>query len=132
TTSFTEERMARNTDEGLAAIAKLIRSDNRVLAERMSAITGGGGQGADLETAKLTLRAIKELQATLVADVTDSMDRRHQQMSEQLHRESQAQTETMAKVAEVLATKVDRLSIKIDEGVGGELQVVADRVSNAL
>ena len=38
----------------------------------------------------------------------------------------------MVKVAEVLGEKMDRLSVRVDEGVGGDLQVVIDRMSDAI
>jgi hypothetical protein len=56
--SQTEERMAEHVDEGLGALAKMIRSDNRVIAQRMS----GAPSDTDAATAKQVLRAVKELQ----------------------------------------------------------------------
>jgi hypothetical protein len=38
----------------------------------------------------------------------------------------------MLKVAEVLGQKIDRLSIRVDEGVGNDLQIVVDRMSDAI
>ena len=38
----------------------------------------------------------------------------------------------MIKVAEVLGAKIDRLSIRVDEGVGNDLQIVVDRMSDAI
>jgi uncharacterized protein YukE len=129
--SRTEERMTERFDEGVGALAKMIRSDNRVLAERM-AVAPPGSTGVDAETVKQTLRAVKELQAGLGADVVGSMERRFQSMSEQLHKETQSTAEAMVKVAEVLGGKMDRLSVRVDEGVGGDLQIVIDRMSDAI
>jgi hypothetical protein len=124
----TEERLGERVEGGLGALAKLIRSDNQILAERMSASAGAG----DADAARQTLRAVKELQAGLGADVLGSVERRFQTMSEQLHKETQSTTEAMVKVAEVLGEKVDRLSVRVDEGVGGDLQIVIDRMSDAI
>jgi hypothetical protein len=38
----------------------------------------------------------------------------------------------MLKIAEVLGGKIDRLSIRVDEGVGNDLQIVVDRMSDAI
>jgi len=117
-----EERLAAHVDDRIAALAKLMRADNRVIAEHLSS------GGSDTETARQTLRAVKELQATVAGEV----DARFQTMAEQLHRESQSTVETMAKVAEVLANKMDRISVRIDEGYGNDLQVVVERMSDAI
>jgi len=127
----TEERLTERVEGGLGALAKMIRSDNRVLAERMSAAPAATGS-LDAETVKQTLRAVKELQAGLGADVVGSVERRFQTMSEQLHKETQSTAEAMVKVAEVLGQKIDRLSVRVDEGVGGDLQIVIDRMSDAI
>jgi hypothetical protein len=119
-----EERMAAHVDDRIAALAKLMRADNRVIAEHLAT----AGAGGDVETARQTLRAVKEMQASLTGDV----DARFHSMAEQLHRESQSTVETMAKVAEVLARKMDGISVRIDEGYGNDLQVVVERMSDAI
>ncbi|MEO8423703.1 MAG: hypothetical protein ABI595_07285 [Actinomycetota bacterium] len=126
----TEERMSEHIDDRLAALAKMIRADNRVIAERMTAPESS--TGIDMDIAKQTLRAIKELQAGMGSDVVGSLERKFQTMSEQLHKETQSTTEAMVKVAEVLGEKMDRLSVRVDEGVGGDLQIVIDRMSDAI
>jgi hypothetical protein len=118
------ERMASHVDDRVTALAKLVRADNRAIAEALT--RGGGGEEGD--TSKQTLRAVKELQASLAGDV----ERRFQSMTEQLHSESQSTVETMAKVAEVLAEKMDRLSVRVDEGYGNDLQIVIERMSDAI
>ena len=42
------------------------------------------------------------------------------------------QQESMVKVAEVLGEKIDRLTVRVDEGVGNDLQIVIDRMSDAI
>jgi hypothetical protein len=127
----TEERMSEHMDDRLAALAKMIRSDNRVIAERVSSAPEGS-TGVDAEIAKQTLRAVKELQAGMGTDVMGAVERKFQSMSEQLHKETQSTAEAMVKVAEVLGEKMDRLSVRVDEGVGGDLQIVIDRMSDAI
>jgi len=38
----------------------------------------------------------------------------------------------MVKVAEVLGEKIDRLTVRVDEGVGSDMQVVIDRMTDAI
>jgi hypothetical protein len=120
-----EQRMAKHVDDRVSAIARLIRSDNRVLASKMAASPATDG---DADTTKRTLRAVKELQASLAGDV----ERRFSSMAEQLHRETQSTAEAMVKLAEVMGDRLDRLSVKIDEGYGNDLQIVIDRMSDAI
>jgi hypothetical protein len=129
-----EERMTTHIDDRMTAIARLIRSDNQVLAEKMTAgSTAGGSDGAlDPELLRQVLRSLKELQAGMASDMLGTMDRRFQVMSDQLHHEAQGQAEAMLKIAEVLGEKIDRLSVRVDEGVGSELQIVVDRMSDAI
>ena len=124
------ERLERHVDDRLTALAKMIRSDNQVLSERMSTPPGAAAGGGD--SAKLALRAVKELQASLAGDVLGSMDRRFQTMADQLHTETQSTAEAMVKVAEVMGQKIDRLSVRIDEGYGNDIQIVIDRMGDAI
>ena len=49
-----------------------------------------------------------------------------------MHRDAQLQAEAMVKVAEVLSDKIDRLSVRVDESVGSDIQIVVDRMSDAI
>jgi len=93
---------------------------------------GAGLSSADSESLRQTLRAVKELEAGLASDVLGTMDRRFQTVSDQLHKETQSTAEAMIKVAEVIGEKIDRLSIRIDEGYGSDIQVVVDRMGDAI
>ena len=53
-------------------------------------------------------------------------------MSDQLHKESQSPAEAMLKVAEVLGDKIDRSVDRVDEGYGNDVQIVVDRMSEAI
>jgi len=131
-----QEQIIGHLDDRMMAIARLIRSDNQALADKVAAIepTGPTGQdGArDPELLRGVVRSIKELEAGMANEMVGTMDRRFQAMSDQLHREGQAQAEAMLKIAELLSDKIDRLSIRVDEGVGGDLQIVVDRMSDAI
>ena len=123
------ERLERHVDDRLTALARMIRSDNRAIVERL---TDAPASVNPDESAKLVLRAVKEMQATLPTDVTGSMDVRFQTMADQLHKETQSTTEAMVKVAEVMGQKIDRLSVRIDEGYGNDIQIVIDRMDAAI
>ena len=132
-----EERMRTHLDDRMTAIAKLIRSDNQVLVERFAASTAdaptaSGEPVADAELMRQVLRAVKELEAGLASDMLGTMDRRFQTVADQLHKETQSTAEAMLKIAEILGEKIDRLTVRVDEGVGGEMQVVVDRMSDAI
>jgi hypothetical protein len=128
-----EERMRAHVDDRVTAIARLIRSDNEALANRFA--PGGASAsagGADTEALRQTLRSIKELQAGMAGDVLSSVDRRFQTMSDQLHKETQSTAEAMLTVAERLNAKLDRLTALVDEGYGSDVQIVVDRMSEAI
>jgi hypothetical protein len=134
----TEERLMLHMDDRMTAIAKLIRSDNQALASKLETSVAatapgtGGLSEADSESLRQTLRAVKELEAGLASDMLGTMDRRFQTVSDQLHNESQSTAESMIKVAEVIGEKIDRLSVRIDEGYGSDIQVVVDRMGDAI
>jgi hypothetical protein len=131
-----QEQIIGHLDDRMMSIARLIRSDNQALADKVAAIEPApstGEDGArDPELLRGLVRSIKELEAGMANEMVGTMDRRFQAMSDQLHREGQAQAEAMLKIAELLSDKIDRLSIRVDEGVGGDLQIVVDRMSDAI
>ena len=124
-----EERMRAHVDDRVTAIAKLVRSDNQALADRFA---DRGASDDDAELLRQTLRSIKELHAGLANDVLSSVDRRFQAMSDQLHKESQSTAEAMLTVAERLSDKIDRVTVAVDEGYGNDVQIVVDRMSEAI
>ena len=129
-----EERMLGHIDERMAQIARLVRSDNQALAAKVDAFNAETPQTEtlDAELLRSVLRSIKELQAGMASDMLGTIDVRFQQVADQLHREGQEQAEAMLKVAEVLGAKIDRLSVRVDEGVGNDMQIVVDRMSDAI
>jgi hypothetical protein len=127
------DKLVTHVDDRVTAIARLIRSDNRVLAEQMAKVSGSEARDEeDLEMMKHVLRSVKELQAGVASDLLGTMDQRFQTISHQLHQETQSTAEAMVKVAEVLGEKIDRLSVRVDQGHGEELQVVIERMSDAI
>jgi hypothetical protein len=127
------DKLSTHVDDRVTAIARLIRSDNRVLAEQMAKLTASEERDEeDVDMMKHVLRSVKELQAGVASDLLGTMDQRFQTISHQLHQETQSTAEAMVKVAEVLGEKIDRLSVRVDQGRGEELQVVIERMSDAI
>jgi hypothetical protein len=128
-----QERMLGHIDERMAQIARLVRSDSQALASKIDGMTTAAQEDTlDAELLRSVLRSVKELQAGMASDMLGSLDMRFQQVADQLHREGQEQAESMLKVAEVLGAKIDRLSVRVDEGVGNDMQIVVDRMSDAI
>ena len=75
---------------------------------------------------------MKELQAGMATEMVGTVDARFRAVADQLHKETQSTAEAMLKVAEVLGEKIDRLSVRVDEGVGNDLQIVVDRMTDAI
>jgi translation initiation factor 2B subunit (eIF-2B alpha/beta/delta family) len=122
-------------DERMTAIARLIRSDNQALAAKLAdapVIVPEAAPSPDPELLREMLRTMKELQAGMTGDMVNGLDTRFRAVSDQLHSESQSTAESMIKVAEVLGQKIDRLTVRVDEGYGSDLQVVIDRMSDAI
>jgi hypothetical protein len=132
--SAAEDRLMAHIDDRMTSIARLIRSDNQALASRMGPTPAaeGGGPAIDPELLRETIRTMKEVQAGLASEMVGSVDARFRAVSDQMHSESQSTAEAMIKVAEVLGQKIDRLAVRVDEGNGAELQVVIDRMSDAI
>jgi fumarylacetoacetate (FAA) hydrolase family protein len=128
----TEERLREHIDDRMTAIARLIRSDNQILAEAFKTSAAAPAETVDPALLRQTMLAIKELQAGLANDVRTAVDRRFESINDQMHKESQSTTESMVKVAEVLGDKIDRLSVRVDEGYGNDLQIVIDRMGDAI
>jgi predicted KAP-like P-loop ATPase len=78
------------------------------------------------------VRTVKELQAGTSSDVASALDHRFQTFADQIHRDSQLQAEAMLKLAEVMGEKIDRLQTQLDESVGSDIQIVVDRMSDAI
>ena len=95
-----------------SALAKMIRSDNESLGRQIM---------ADQEASKQALRAMKELQATLPADVIETVQRRMDDLAE-----------SVAKSQEMLAQRIDRMAAKIGERYDNDIQIVIDRMGDAM
>ena len=107
-----EETMTRTMDARFAGLAKMVRSDNESLARQIV---------ADQDATKQALRAMKELQASLPADVIGSVQRRMDDLAE-----------SVAKSQEMLAQRIDRMASKVGERTDNDIQIVIDRMGDAM
>jgi hypothetical protein len=110
--SRTEEAVGQSVEARIGALAKLVRSDNESLARQIV---------ADQEASKQALRAMKELQASLPADVIETVQRRMDDLAE-----------SVAKSQEMLAQRIDRMAAKIGERYDNDIQIVVDRMGDAM
>jgi len=108
----TEEVVGQAVDARVAALAKMVRSDNESLARQIV---------SDQEASKQALRAMKELQASLPADVIEMIQRRMDDLAE-----------SVAKSQEMLAQRIDRMAAKIGERYDNDIQIVVDRMGDAM
>jgi hypothetical protein len=104
--------ITRTLDGHITSLAKLIRSDNESLGQQIM---------ADQEASKQALRAMKELQASLPADVVETIQQRMDDLAE-----------SVAKSQEMLAQRIDRMAAKIGERYDNDIQVVIDRMGDAM
>jgi hypothetical protein len=118
-------QLAREVDERITALGRMIRSDNLALAAKMQAAT-------EQPAAKQALRAVKELQANLPNEIQRIVEDRVQAISEQLHRDVQASAESVAKLGEGLERKFEQATTRIGQRHDKELQVVMDRMGDAM
>ncbi len=130
----TEERMSEHMDDRLAA-----RREDDPIGQPTSSPSGCRPRpcprrrpGATATSRSRRFARSRSSRPGWVRDVVGAVDRKFQSMSDQLHKETQSTAEAMVKVAEVLGEKMDRLSVRVDEGYGGDLQIVIDRMSDAI
>jgi hypothetical protein len=106
------ERAASGADQGIASLARLVRSDNELLAKQIA---------ADQEASKQALRAMKELQANLPDEVIEMVEKRFSSLAESIERSN-----------ETLAKRIDKMTEKIGERYDSDIQVVIDRMGDAM
>ena len=118
----------------MTAIARLIRSDNQALASTVRERAARSRRASRSTPSSCGRRCARSRSCRRVSpnDVQSTVDVKLRTISDQLHQETQSTTESMVKVAEVLGEKIDRLSVRVDEGVGNDMQVVIDRMTDAI
>ena len=104
--------VGESVDDRMGSLARLIRSDNETLAQQIV---------ADQEASKQALRAMKELQANLPAEVIDMVEQRFASLAESIERSN-----------EILTTRIDRMAEKLGERYDSDIKVVVDRMGDAM
>lgn len=107
-----EQAIERSVEQKMTSLARLIRSDNQTLAQQIV---------ADQEASKQSLRAMKELQANLPAEVIEMVEQRFASLAESIERSN-----------EMLAKRIDRMAEKIGERYDNDIQIVIDRMGDAM
>ena len=107
---MTESREA--FEQGVSALAKLVRSDSETLARQIV---------ADQEVSKQALRAMKELQASLPTEVIQMVEERFGSLAESIERSN-----------EMLAARIDRMADTLGQRQNDDIQVVIDRMGDAM
>ncbi len=106
-----DDRFA-SLDGRFAALAKLTRSDSEALASQIL---------ADQEVTKQALRAMKELQASLPAEVIQMVEQRFASVAESIERSN-----------EMLAHRIDRMAESLGQRQNDDIQIVIDRMGDAM
>ena len=99
-------------DTRFVALAKLVRSDSETLAGQIV---------ADQDVTKQALRAMKELQASLPAEVIQMVEQRVGSLAESIERSN-----------EMLAARIDRMADTIGQRQNDDIQIVIDRMGDAM
>jgi hypothetical protein len=99
-------------DTRFVALAKLVRSDSETLAGQIV---------ADQDVTKQALRAMKELQASLPSEVIQMVEERFGSLAESIERSN-----------EMLAARIDRMADTIGQRQNDDIQVVIDRMGDAM
>ena len=118
-----ESTVTASMNTKLAGLAKMIRADNRVIAEKLQA-------SMDSDVSKRSLRAMKELQARVPAEIAEAVEERFDRLSDQFHRETQLMAESVAKSSDVLGARVDRAASEMKERFEGDLRRINDRLAD--
>ena len=108
----TEQAIELAVDQRIASLARLVRADNETLAQQIV---------ADQEASKQALRMMKELQANLPNQVIDMIEQRFASLAESIEGSN-----------EMLAKRIDRMAVKIGERYDNDIQVVIDRMGDAM
>jgi len=99
-------------DTRFVALAKLVRSDSETLAGQIV---------ADQDVTKEALRSMKELQASLPAEVIQMVEERFGSLAESIERSN-----------EMLAARIDRMADTIGQRQNDDIQIVIDRMGDAM
>ena len=112
-------------DDKVTGLARFIRSDNRVLAERVR-------QLAEQDTARQALRAVKEMQANLPEEILRVVEMRIEAVADRFHRDIQETTESIATIGAALERKTEQVTARMAQRQDKQMQIVVERMGDAM
>jgi hypothetical protein len=121
----TQGDVQKAVEDKITGLARFIRSDNRVLAERVR-------QLAESDTSRQALRAVKEMQANLPDEILRVVEMRIEGIADRFHRDIQETTESIAKIGDALERKVEQMTARIAQRQDKDMQVVVERMGDAM
>jgi hypothetical protein len=117
--------LTRAMDDRVAQLARMIRSDNRALADRLEVVE-------EQAAAKEAIRAVNELAAAVPGEINDALDERLTILAELIRRESRSYGEAVAKASEALADRIDRTAVRIGDRFDREVETVVDQIGGTV
>jgi hypothetical protein len=120
-----QDDVQKAVEDKITGLARFIRSDNRVLADRVR-------QLAEQDTARQALRAVKEMQANLPDEILRVVEMRIEAVADRFHRDIQETTESIAKIGAALERKTEQLTARMAQRQDKQMQVVVERMGDAM
>jgi gas vesicle protein len=117
--------IARTMDDRITQLARLIRSDNEALADRLEVLE-------EQAAAKEAIRAVNELAAALPGEISTALDQRLALVGDLIRKESRSTADVVAKVGGALADRIDRNSQRIGERFDREVETVVDSIGGTM
>jgi hypothetical protein len=112
-------------EDKVTGLARFIRSDNRVLAERVR-------QLADHDSSRQALRAVKEMQANLPDEILRVVEMRIEAVADRFHRDIQETAESIATIGAAMERKVEQMTARLAHRQDKDMQVVVERMGDAM
>ena len=121
----TTEEISGMLDARITGLAKMIRSDNRAMAEVIQV-------AAEQQAAKHAARLVTELAASLPQQILETLDRRFAGFEEALHADTQETVVAVAKAADVLSTRIDRAAVAVAQQYDRDMQGINQSLTEAV
>jgi hypothetical protein len=120
-----EESLIRVLSDRITSLGQMVRSDNRVLADRLTVVE-------EQAAAKEAVRSINELAAALPTEIGDALDHRLDILSELLRQENKQTIDMVTRAARALADRLDRTASTIGERFDREVETVVDSIGDTM
>jgi hypothetical protein len=117
--------VTRSLDDRITQLARLIRSDNKALAERLEVVE-------QQAAAKEALRAVNELAAAIPGEISEALDERLALIGDLVRKETRSTAGVVAKVGGALADRIDRNTARIGQRFDREVESVVDQIGGTM